>query len=182
MSTPQHKLPQVKIVQVEDHQPDHLLGAIIHPGKPVVDALRMGKARISPVFVEQEGYKSELVSLEIISPPVAPANPAAEFFDPVDPAKWFSPLKYTPRGFPFVSFKDSDGDECTVRQSSLALCPLPGRSALCIQGHGPSMSLTLPQVVAFIGLLQSWVDTGELAVPTARPSDSREQEDDDITW
>ena len=70
-------------------------------------------------------------------------------------------LKFTQRGFPYISFKDFYGERCSLQKSSIATedCVWLGVDSETL----PRMHLTRAQVTKLLPYLQSFAMTGEFA-------------------
>lgn len=66
----------------------------------------------------------------------------------------------TDRGFQLIRFRDHNGSNSTLQQSSLAIYEQPGTSAVWLGIEGERMHLNLEQVKDLIEALQNWVDEG----------------------
>jgi len=70
-------------------------------------------------------------------------------------------VKTSQRGFSLLSFEDTHGRKCHVKQSSASGEKPAGHSFLWLGVGDEAMHISRDQVIGLIGRLQSWVDTGE---------------------
>lgn len=66
----------------------------------------------------------------------------------------------TDRGFQLVEFVDLYGKQCSVQQSSLALCDKPGTGAIWIGVDKDRMHLNRNQVEQVVSYLGKWLEDG----------------------
>lgn len=69
-------------------------------------------------------------------------------------------VKKTERGFEIIHFKDFNGKECSLQQSSLALYNKPGCSAIWFGRGDERMHINLALMKMLLPYLQNWVKDG----------------------
>jgi hypothetical protein len=74
-------------------------------------------------------------------------------------------VEHTSRGFEIIKFKDYNGEESTLQQSSLALYNRPGSSAVWLGIGEDRMHLDTKIAKKLITVLSRWVDTGSFEEP-----------------
>lgn len=77
-----------------------------------------------------------------------------------DSSVLLGPITHTARGFQTISFRDRNGQECSLQQSSLADFEPPGSSAVWLGVGGSRMHLDLARVSALYAVLGTWLKEG----------------------
>lgn len=81
-------------------------------------------------------------------------------------------IEHTSRGFQIINFKDRYDQPCTLQQSSLAECDMPGSSAIWFGSGENRMHLHKELLDNILPHLISWSSTGSFKLP--------ENESDDV--
>lgn len=76
-------------------------------------------------------------------------------------------LTFTERGFSYFEFRDDNGDDCTMQQSS-AVCD-EGMMWLGRTGAEGSMHLSQSTVAEMLPVLQHFAETGDIEEPPEEP-------------
>lgn len=66
----------------------------------------------------------------------------------------------TERGFELIKFKDIYGSECSLQQSSIALCEAPGTGAIWFGVENNRMHIDLKLLKTLLPYLENWVKDG----------------------
>lgn len=69
-------------------------------------------------------------------------------------------VEKTERGFEVIEFKDIYGNECSLQQSSIALCEKPGTGAIWFGTDKDRMHIDLKLLKKLLLHLQSWKKNG----------------------
>lgn len=90
--------------------------------------------------------------------PKKPTAPRHDSYD--DPGLWVE--GHTERGFQIVEFTDRNAQECSIQQSSAALCEPPGAGALWIGPGDSRMHINVGQARLIVAYLNRWIETCDL--------------------
>ena len=69
-------------------------------------------------------------------------------------------IKKTNRGFELIEFRDRNGQQCSLQQSSVADYEQPGSSAIWFGVGDERMHIDLKQLKMLIPHLQAWINGG----------------------
>ena len=69
-------------------------------------------------------------------------------------------IEKTERGFEVIEFKDIYGNECSLQQSSIALCEKPGTGAIWFGISHNRMHIDFELLEALLPYLENWMKSG----------------------
>ena len=78
-------------------------------------------------------------------------------------------IEKTERGFELIKFKDIYGSECSLQQSSIALCERPGTSAIWFGTEDNRMHINLELLKKLLPYLKNWVENGSFGEEEKNP-------------